>query len=536
MRIIKNWFSGIFPFALALFAFAIWPSDCLGQGKVQLEFTDQMSGDPVSSRIRFTKPAKKLSRPKKLLYAGEQWLAEQKLQLTPPNGEFEFVVQRGPEFAEIRGGFTIEPRAKDTVPIAIPRSIDMHMENWFSGDHLSSLPTIELHRWQLADAVDMVVSTESAERIMDNRRRDEKPSQTNINLDGLGLTTSSCCLDWGAGALLLHGLKPSSPKTLGSIEAFKLLEESAIESDVVPELIRPWSRDVPFLLASNSILAVQILSAYNRPAGDDRLTINREPIKGVLGTIQLIQGKEKKSSEVFAPIDPDELIRFKDARGVGILSEAIYWQMLEAGLRIAPTAGSGFHGNETQVGYNRVYVHSETLPNEASWWLSIAKGNTFVTNGPLLRASINGVPPGSVQTSYRSQSIPLDIAVSLAVREPVDYLDVVFNGETIYSAKLEDHYKRGEFPPIEIDESGWLVIRVVTEHSKGYRLATTAPFYFVFNGSPRVSRKAVAFFQQWHTAAVESIKQSPELLNSYEPWIERSNQFWDRKLSSSNAD
>ncbi len=536
MRAIKNVLHGICPFSLALFAFASSPALCLSQGIIQLEFMDKTSGDPISSRILFTKSAKKIARPKKVLFAGDQWLAEQKLLLTPPNGEFEFVVQRGPEFAEIRGGFTIEPRAKDKVPIEIPRSIDMHVEHWFSGDLLSNLPLVELHRWQMADAVDMVVSTDAKANVSEKRLKGDVSTPATTNLVGLGLGANRCHLDWGAGSLLLHGQKPSSQRSIESIEACNLLESTEMDPNTVPELIRPWSRDVPFLLATNSIRAVQILSAYNRPAGDDRLTINKEPIQGVTGTIVLVQGKEKKTSEVLAPIDKDELIRFKDARGVGKLSEAIYWQMLEAGLRITPTAGSGFQGNDTQVGYNRVYVHSEALPNEELWWQSIVAGKTFVTNGPLLRAMINGVPPGSVQTSYRSQSIPLDIAVSLAVREPVDYLDVVFNGETIYSAKLEDHYKRGEFPPIQIDKSGWLVIRVVTEHTKGYRLATTAPFYFVFDSSPRVSRKAVTFFQQWHTAAVEHIERSPDLLEIYKPWIERSSQFWERKFNSSNAD
>ena len=118
----------------------------------------------------------------------------------------------------------------------------------------------------------------------------------------------------------------------------------------------------------------------------------------------------------------------------------------------------------------------------------------------------------------------------------MEYLDVVFNGDTIYSAKLEEHYKRGEFPPIGIDQSGWLVIRIVTEHAKGYRFATTAPFYFVFDGKPRVSRKAVAFFQQWQKAALDNMAQSPDQLKRYEPWIDRSNQFWESRMHESNSE
>ncbi len=152
--------SGLHFVAFVCITMAISPTFVVAQGFVELEFSDQKSGELVSARILFTKSAKKLSRPKKLLFAGDQWLAEKKIQITPPNGDFEFVVQRGPEFHEIHGGFSIEPRAKDNVPIAIPRSIAMYEEHWYSGDHYSSLPLNDLQRWQRADAVDMVVSTE----------------------------------------------------------------------------------------------------------------------------------------------------------------------------------------------------------------------------------------------------------------------------------------------------------------------------------------------------------------------------------------
>ena len=530
--------------AIAVFvAYSYCPATCLGQGSIELGFFDKESGEPVSARVVFTKNAKKLSRPRKILFSGEQWLAERKFPLSPPNGEYEFSVERGPEFKEIKGGFTIEPRAKDSVPVEIPRAIDMHSDHWYSGDHLSNLPSDELHRWQLADAVDLVVSTESKSVSKTNSsnpakgegKRGEQSDKLRTNLDGLGLGSDGRYLEWEHGTVLLHGSKPASSKLDGA-DTLKLLNEAKGHDEILAELVRPWSRDVPLMLASGAIRSVQLLSSYNRPNGDDRLVMGKGSVKGSLGKVQLTLGRDKASSEIFAPIEADEQIRFKDARGVGKLSESIFWQMLEAGFRITPTAGSGFNGNETHVGYNRVYVFNETQPNEAAWWKAIAQSHTFITNGPLLRASINGMPPGSMQSSYRSQSIPLDIVVSLAVRDPVDYLDVVFNGETIYSAKLEDHYKRGEFPPIEIDKSGWLVIRVVTEHTKGYRYATTAPFYFVFDDKPRVSRKSVSFFQEWQKVAVSNIAESPDLLKRYKEWIERSNQFWETRMKESNSE
>jgi hypothetical protein len=545
------------------------PHRVVAQGSIDMEFVDSTSGEPILARMMFTKSTRKVTRPKKLLFSGDQWLAEPKFPLAVPNGDFEFIVRRGPEFTEIRGGFTIEPKAKDVVLVEVPRAIDMHAEHWYSGDHLSSLPIGSLSRWQQADAVDLVVSVASPEepqaaakqtKPSKSKDRVEEAMVNNAECLGLKLNTRSRLLDWQHGSILLHREPPiaqpaqaanqpsskqgalpesatSGPPKLTAAMAFELLDKAKHTEGVVPELVRLWDRDVPILLGNESIRSVQLLSTFNRPNSDDRLMLASEKgSKTLRGKIQITRGKERIASELFAPIGAEEELKFKDARGVGRLNEYLYWQMLEAGFRLTPTASSDFAVNETHVGYNRVYIYSEEPPTEASWWQAISQGRTVVTNGPLLRASVNAMPPGSVQASYRGQSIPIDIGVSLSVREPVDYLDVIFNGETMYSAKLEDHYKRGEFPPMEIDQSGWLVIRVITAHEKGYRLATTAPFYFVFDGKPRVSRRAVDFFEDWLAKSKVAIAAVPQELEQMSPWIANAEQFWKLRRVESNVE
>ncbi|MCY2978498.1 MAG: CehA/McbA family metallohydrolase [Planctomycetota bacterium] len=547
-----------------LFAFSN-PHRVVAQGSVDMEFVDSASGEPILARMMFTKSTRKVARPKKLLFSGDQWLAEPKFPLSVANGDFEFIVRRGPEFTEIRGGFTIEPRAKDVVLVEVPRAIDMHAEHWYSGDHLSSLPIGSLSRWQQADAVDLVVSVAAPEEPQAAAAKQTKPSKSKDRVEevkvnnaeslGLKLNTRSRLLDWQHGSILLHrepptaqpaqaANQPSSKQgalpesaTMTAALAFELLDTAKRTEGVIPELVRLWDRDVPILLGNESIRSVQLLSNFNRPNSDDRLMLASEKgSKTLRGKIQITRGKERIASELFAPIGAEEELKFKDARGVGRLNEYLYWQMLEAGLRLTPTASSDFAVNETHVGYNRVYIYSEEQPTEATWWQAISQGRTVVTNGPLLRAIVNAMPPGSVQSSYRGQSIPIDIGVSLSVREPVDYLDVIFNGETMYSAKLEDHYKRGEFPPMEIDQSGWLVIRVITAHEKGYRLATTAPFYFEFDGKPRVSRRAVDFFEDWLAKSKAAIAAVPKELEQMRPWIADAEQFWKRCRVESNVE
>jgi len=527
-----------------------------------MEFSDSDSSAPVSARMSFTKSPKKVIRPRKLLQAGEQWLAEEKFPLSLPNGEYEFLAERGPEFKVIRGGFTMESKAKDVVTVAVPRSVDMHAEGWYSGDHLSTLPPSVLKRWQAADALDLAISVAQNQRASEvtKPKKPIAPATSNIEDIGLQLTLNSQRIEWQQGALLLHSDPPRltnpphqddsneqpdaqgpttpelSPSKTETAQILQHLSKTKEHGHWI-ELLNPWQRDTPFLLATDQVRAVQILSEGNRPGSDVQIAFPKSNVgKFLEGKVPILRDKERSFLSLFAPIPANDEIRFNNARGLGSLSEFLHWQMLEAGFRIAPTAGSCFDANETILGYNRVYVFTDAPPTPITWMQNIQQGRTTVTNGPLLRTLVNGQPPGSVLASYRGQSISVDIAVSLTVREPVDYLDVVFNGKTIYSAKLEDHYKKGEFPPIEIEESGWMVIRVVTGHDKGYRLATTAPFYFEFDNQPRKSKAAVEFFETWLSRSIDAFKKDKSLDESMEPFLEPTKRFWSEQLTTCTAD
>ncbi len=72
----------------------------------------------------------------------------------------------------------------------------------------------------------------------------------------------------------------------------------------------------------------------------------------------------------------------------------IYYHLLNAGLHMPMTAGSGSGSNTNPLGYNRVYAWVEGEVTYEKWWQAVKRGRTFVTNGPLLRCSIGGEKPG----------------------------------------------------------------------------------------------------------------------------------------------
>ncbi|MCU0709677.1 MAG: hypothetical protein MUF23_15410 [Pirellula sp.] len=507
-----------------------------GQNQVVLEVIDPETGNPVPARLDFTKSGKKLSRDRKTLGVGESWLAEGTVTLQPAPGDYEFLARRGPEFNSIRGGFTIERGSRDTVAIEIPRSISMHEEGWYSGDLSAEVDANSLARWQLADALDMVVQT----TLSSKNKGVPEPAASKVTKqkdapkwggpEEVGYRWSNRSIEYRSPHVGL-ALHRTTESTEDPFEALEAIEGDAMAMAEVTQLL---AADLPLWLAHPKVRCARLLGLANRDKGDALLALGRGDDSTEFGKLLIELGKDRWSIPVLAPFPAKDRIRFRGPRGAGMLSEAIYWQALEAGLRLTPTAASGFGGSDTFLGYNRVYAYLDSEPSHDAWWEALVKGEVFVTNGPLLRVMVNGVPPGTVQASYRNEPIPLDIAVSLAVRDPVDYLDVIFNGETLYNAKLEDHYRKGEFPPLQIDRSGWLVVRVVTSHEAGYRVATTAPFYFAFDGNKRISKKAVAFFREW-LDRTEKVTEGSVMTESRSRAIERARAFWSELDQQSNA-
>lgn len=516
------------------------------QNEVILESIDEGSGAPVPSRIEFLKSAKRLKVDRKIPTFGDNWLCDGALPLQPSTGDFEFMARRGPEFKEIRGGFTIEGRTKDSVVIAIPRAVDMHAEDWYSGDLGSEIAPEWSSLWQSAEVLDMVVDSSLApapaapKKPSPGRTKslpDSPSGDTDPNRVGYRWKSSSTEFRSPELSFAVHhpGGEANSEKLNTPAEALQRLRTATTDANAILEVTQLLSRDVPILVAQPNVKLARVLNSSQRPKSDDALLHPKRESPEEFARLVATFGKDKHNVSLLAPVAPEERIRFKSQRGAGMLAEYIYWQLLEAGLRIAPSAASGFGRGDTHLGYNRTYAYIDSEPSADAWWKSAKEGGLVVTNGPLLRALINGVPPGAVQSVYDNQPLPLSINVSLAVREPVDYLDLIFNGETLYSAKLEEHYRKGEFPEISLDRSGWLVIRVITEHDAGYRMASTAPFYYEFNEQPRISRRACEFFQTWLKRSEARILEDAATADAYREWLESAHRFWAERLQQANA-
>ncbi len=485
------------------------------RGAIELKFCDEQTEAALNCRVRILSSEGRPQRVRGALFQQGWNLIEGETIYSARPGDYTFQAYHGPQYSGASGGFTLDRKSSAEKVVLLPRHADLSLEGWVGGDLLSYVPAKETLRWLSAeDLSTAVVATDTAQTDQD------APHEILLHAeDRARWTSQQSYVDARSesGLVLHHWLPPAQvPATLPSSRLLVIAKQTEPEVGALPvhaEIGQLWARDVPIWLASGKIDSVQLLGPH--------LTIDAQRATAVEPTLA---------------VEPE---RFRGGRRAGRIVEFLYWQLLECGLRIPPSAGSGFGRTSSPLGYNRIYAYAPSAYDPerraAAWWQAVGAGQSFVTNGPLLRATINGEIPGKVFTSADGESIEADIALTLTVSDPVEYLEVVFNGATLYRARLDEYARQGGKIPVQsIRESGWLMIRVVTERDETYRLATTAPYYFEFAGRPRVSAAAVTYFRDWLEKSAQQIAAQGDPAAAA-PYLATARQFWSDRAEQATA-
>lgn len=194
-----------------------------------------------------------------------------------------------------------------------------------------------------------------------------------------------------------------------------------------------------------------------------------------------------------------------------------------------PSAGSGSGVAPNPVGYNRVYVHLDGEFTYQKWFEGLKAGRVMVTNGPLIRPEVEDEMPGHVFHADAGQEVELEIGLTLSTRDKISYLEVVKDGRRVHEVRLADWEKLGgKLPPLRFQQSGWFLVRAVTDLPNTYRFASTGPYYVEIGYQPRISRGSAQFFLDWLDERAKKFKPHES--------DERVRDFWQAILSKANAE
>jgi hypothetical protein len=235
---------------------------------------------------------------------------------------------------------------------------------------------------------------------------------------------------------------------------------------------------------------------------------------------------------------PRDVKRLPPPYGNGLWTQEIYYHVLNSGLRLPPSAGSASGVLPNPVGHNRVYVHTGKEVDYDGWWQHLRAGQCFVTNGPLLRVEADGKLPGHVFTGDANREISIDIKAKLTSRQPVPFLEIVQNGQVIRKVPFAEWSKTGSLGTVNFKNSGWFLVRALTDDPKTFRFASTGPYYVEIGAAKnRISKASAQFFLDWVRERAARIKltdaeQQKEVLEHHRV----AEKFWQDKVAAANSD
>ena len=491
-----------------------------------VQVIDKESRQPLAARMHLKDAKGKPVKVPKVPYWKDHFVFDGSILLDLPPGMYTFDLETGPEYRTQAGYFTLMRGAADTRIIEMSRFVEMKKEGWWSGElHIHRAPEeIELHMKAEDLHIAPVITSWNDRNVFADKSPPAKPL---VQFDGDRFYQLLAAEDEReGGALLFFNLdKPLAlPGRTGNAREYpspaKFLDEARESPEAHIDIEKPFWWDVPMWIATGKVDSIGLANNHQHRDG-------------------MYDGEAWGK-----PRDPAP---FPSPHGNGRWSQEIYYHLLNCGLRIPPSAGSASGVLPNPVGYNRMYVHCGQELTWEKWWENLKLGRVVVTNGPMLRPRVfgpgvnqEGALPGHVFQAEKGQTLDLEVALNLAIRSPdkVDYLEVVQNGRVVHEVRLQDWKDaQGRLPPVKFDQSGWMLVRAVTNNPKTYRFASTGPYYVEIGYERRVSKASALFFRDWVFERARRIKlEDPAQQEEVLAYHRAARDFWQKKVDDANAE
>ncbi|MHB8898839.1 MAG: CehA/McbA family metallohydrolase domain-containing protein [Thermoguttaceae bacterium] len=486
-------------------------------GTVQLTVVDKTTGQPIACRMHLRQGSEdgKVRKVAGLSFWHDHVVFPGQVTLELPRGRYFFTIEHGPEYTWNTGHFEIEKNSQGAETVELLRGVDMAAQGWFAGDLDVRRPWAEMALLMKAEELNVAqILTWDA---YDGKLASGVPDESPVSVGDRFLCQSTGGqIRHPGGTLGIYGLPAPLPPSRSSGEFPPLSEVTASvreAGDAWIDLASPASWDLPLLAAHGGLDSVRVVGeAFCR----DGVTDSETGLK------------------------PRDKMRYPGLDGCAMWWQDIYFRLLDCGLRLPPTAASLSGSAANPVGYNRVYVFLEEPFSAEAWWAGLRAGRVTAGNGPLLQPWVQGKRPGHVFRSPQGTPLELEPVVSLSYRgqEPIRYVEVVRNGQVASTLKLEEYAERqGKLLPLKFDQSGWFLIRAVSEVRNNYRFTITGPYYVEIGGKPRVSRQSAQFFLDWVYERARQI----QLLDAQEQdrviaAHRQARDFWQSRVDQANAE
>ena len=489
-----------------------------GAGKLHLRVVGE-TAEPIPCRVHLKDAHGKPQRVRGLPFWRDHFVCPGTVEFELAAGEYSIEVERGPEYGRVGRAVTVADGDKTAVEVELVRMADLSALGWWSGDlHVHrGLDDIKL----LMRAEDLHVAPVITWWNNRNFWSDRAiPKDALVKFDGSRHYHVMAGEDEReGGALLFFGLR--RPLDLvGATREYpspvKFVQSAREREAVWIDIEKPFWWDVPVWLASGQVDSVGLANNH------------------------MCRSQMYESEAWGRPRDAEQL---PAPRGNGFWSQAIYYHILNTGLRLPPSAGSASGVLPNPVGYNRVYVHVGKELTYDGWWDGLKAGRSFVTNGPLLLCQANGRLPGHVFKATGEQDGTVSIEATVTTNDPIPAVEIIKNGEVIRRVPTPRLLEAPTTATVDLgtvtfDSSGWFLVRAITDNQRTFRFASTAPYYVeVGAAKKRISRRSVQFFLDWIDERMKRVKLTdPDQLRQVLKHHEDARRFWQERVGKANAE
>ncbi len=191
----------------------------------------------------------------------------------------------------------------------------------------------------------------------------------------------------------------------------------------------------------------------------------------------------------------------------------VWYRLLNCGLKVPASAGTDVFLNRISSrlpGSDRVYVHCGEKFSYQEWIAGLRAGRTFVTNGPMLRFTIDGQEAGATIKLDKPGKVRL--AGHVAAQYPLEKLEAVVNGQVVAAAvPSADANRISVDQELPIERSGWIAIRAKGQRGPAQTAAEafahTSAVYVEVAGRPVRSPEDAEFFIRWINRLYEDVRQ-----------------------------
>ena len=488
------------------------PIECAPSGRVAVRIFDEEGGERVAARVYCADALGSIAPAGTALRRdrhGNAWFHADGGFEAIATGHLRLRVMRGIEYQPAELEVDVRPDGEALVEVRLRRWSHMAVDGWRSGDvhvhmHYGGELAMTPEDAALAQRAEdvhfmhmMVANCNDGGTLMDGAHFTGEPHE---------LSDSDHILRWGEeyrnhlyGHMCLVGI-PSLVEPV-----FTGVRFSDHEHD--------WPANAGIASSTHEIEGTV---SYAHPLLYAGLALDR-----VFGEPRNVEAKELPVDAALGRVDAVDILSYP---GSTADVTALWYRLLNCGLQLAATAGTDTFMNvvdstdllafdtrafSSPPGGQRAFVRIEGDFTTESWCAGVRRGETFVTNGPMIDFNINGARIGSELRVERGASVRIEASAGSWL--PMQRLEIVANGEIL---ALADATYEGRFARVEhelrIDESCWIAARVVGEAHELVMdeslYAHTSPIYVVADGAPIARRDDAAYFIEWIDRLLETVQ------------------------------